>query len=100
MNVQFNMKARYLVIGGLLVGAFGLYQANKPLEYDFSSVYDSANNHHNVIIKTDSNSERYNEKCANDLSKHLLDAKITNYDITVVNDGEYELVYYNGNKLK
>lgn len=100
MNVQFNMKAKYLVIGGLLVGAFGLYQANKPLDYDFSSVYDSSNNHHNVVIKTGTNNDKYNEKCADDLSRNLLNANITNYDIQVVNDGEYELIYYNGNKVK
>lgn len=98
MNVQFNMKAKYLVIGGLLVGAFGLYQANKPVEYDFSSVYDG--DKHHVLIYTDSNNERYNERCADDLSKNLLKAKIVDYDIQVVNDGQYELIYYDGQKIK
>lgn len=98
MNVQFNMKAKYLVIGGLLVGAFGLYQANKPLDYEFSSVYDGSKHH--VLVHTDSNSSRYNEKCADEVSANLLKAKIVDYDIQVVNDGQYELIYYNGNKVK
>ena len=100
MNVQFNMKAKYLIIGGLLVGAFGLYQAKKPLDYEFSSVYDSANNHHSVLVHTDTNNSRYNERCADEVSANLLKAKIVSYDIQVVNDGEYELIYYNGNKIK
>ena len=98
MNVQFNMKAKYLVIGGLLVGAFGLYQANKPLDYEFSSVYDG--DKHHVLVHTDTNNSRYNEKCADEVSANLLKAKIVDYDIQVVNDGQYELIYYNGNKIK
>ena len=100
MNVQFNLKAKHLVIGAVVVTGFVFWQANKPLEYDFTSVYDAQNNHHNIHLKTDSNSERYNEKCANELAEHLLDAKISNFDITITNDGEYELLFYNGNKLK
>ena len=79
MNVQFNMKAKYLIIGGLLVGAFGLYQANKDLDYEFSSVYDG--NKHHVLVHTDTNNSRYNEKCADEVSANLLKAKITNQTI-------------------
>lgn len=98
LKFDFNLKAKHLVIGAVVVGAVGLYQANKPLEYEFSSVYDG--NKHHVLVHTDSSNSRYNEKCADDLSSNLLKAKIVNYDIQVVNDGEYELIYYNGNKVK
>lgn len=96
--MKVNLK--YVALSGLIIGGIGFLQANKDLEYDFSSVYNSDTNHHNIIIKTETNNSRYNKKCADDLSKHLLDAKITNYDINVVNDGQYELIYYNGNKIK
>lgn len=98
LKFDFNLKAKHLVIGALVVGGFGLYQANKPVEYEFSSVYDG--DKHHVLIYTDTNNERYNEKCADDLSRNLLKAKIVNYDIQTVNDGEYTLIYYNGNKVK
>lgn len=96
LNVQ--IKGKYVVIGLTVLGLVGLYNANKPVEYEFSSVYDGEKHH--VLIYTDSNNERYNEKCADDLSRNLLKAKIVNYDIQTVNDGEYELIYYNGNKVK
>ena len=98
LNVQ--IKGKYVVIGLAVLGLVGLYQANKDLEYEFSSVYDSASNHHYVLVHTDTNNSRYNEKCADEVSRNLLKAKITNYDISTVNDGEYELIYYNGNKVK
>ena len=98
LNVQ--IKGKYVVIGLAVLGLVGLYQAKKPLDYEFSSVYDSANNHHSVLVHTDTNNSRYNEKCADEVSANLLKAKITNYDIQTVNDGEYELIYYNGNKVK
>ena len=98
LKFDFNLKAKHLVIGAVVVGAVGLYQANKPLEYEFSSVYDG--NKHHVLVHTDSSNSRYNEKCADDLSSNLLKAKIVDYDIQVVNDGEYKLIYYNGNKVK
>ena len=98
LKFDFNLKAKHLVIGAVVVGAVGLYQANKPLEYEFSSVYDG--NKHHVLVHTDSSNSRYNEKCADDLSSNLLKAKIVNYDIEVVHNGEYELIFYNGNKVK
>lgn len=96
LNVQ--IKGKYVVIGLAVLGAVGLYQANKPLDYDFSSVYDG--NKHHVLVHTDTNNSRYNERCADEVSANLLKAKIVDYDIQVVNDGEYELIYYNGNKVK
>ena len=98
LKFDFNLKAKHLVIGAVVVGAVGLYQANKPLEYEFSSVYDG--NKHHVLVHTDTNNSRYNERCADEVSANLLKAKITNYDIQTVNDGEYKLIYYNGNKVK
>ena len=100
LKFDFNLKAKHLVVGAVVISGIGLYQANKPLDYEFSSVYDSANNHHSVLVHTDTNNSRYNEKCADEVSANLLKAKITNYDIQTVNDGEYELIYYNGNKVK
>ena len=100
LKFDFNLKAKHLVIGAVVVGAVGLYQANKPLEYTFSSVYDNGSNHHYVLVKTDTNNERYNIKCADEVSTNVLKANITNYDISTVNDGEYELIYYNGEKIK
>ena len=96
MNVQ--IKAKYVAVAVAVLGLVGLYNANKDLEYEFSSVYDG--DKHHVLVHTDTNNERYNERCADEVSANLLKAKITNYDIQVVNDGEYELVYYNGNKVK
>ena len=96
LNVQ--IKGKYVVVAVAVLGLVGLYQANKDLDYEFSSVYDG--NKHHVLVHTDTNNSRYNEKCADDLSSNLLKAKIVNYDIQVVNDGEYELIYYNGNKVK
>ena len=96
LNVQ--IKGKYVVIGLAVLGLVGLYQANKPLDYEFSSVYDG--NKHHVLVHTDTNNSRYNERCADEVSANLLKAKIVDYDIQVVNDGEYELIYYNGNKVK
>ena len=96
MNVQ--IKAKYVVIGGLAFTGISFLQSNKPLDYEFISVYDG--DKHHVLVHTDTNNSRYNEKCADEVSANLLKAKITNYDIQTVNDGEYELIYYNGNKVK
>ena len=96
MNVQ--IKAKYVAVAVAVLGLVGLYNANKDLEYEFSSVYDG--DKHHVLVHTDTNNSRYNEKCADEVSANLLKAKITNYDIQTVNDGEYELIYYNGNKVK
>ena len=96
LNVQ--IKGKYVVIGLAVLGLVGLYQANKPLDYEFSSVYDG--DKHHVLVHTDTNNSRYNERCADEVSANLLKAKIVDYDIQVVNDGEYELIYYNGNKVK
>lgn len=96
LNVQ--IKGKYVVIGLAVLGLVGLYNANKDLEYEFSSVYDG--DKHHVLVHTDTNNSRYNERCADEVSANLLKAKITNYDIQTVNDGEYELIYYNGNKVK
>ena len=96
MNVQ--IKAKYVAVAVAVLGLVGLYNANKDLEYEFSSVYDG--DKHHVLVHTDTNNSRYNERCADEVSANLLKAKITNYDIQTVNDGEYELIYYNGNKVK
>ena len=96
MNVQ--IKGKYVVIGALVFTGIAFLQSNKPLDYEFSSVYDGSKHH--VLVHTDSNNSRYNERCADEVSANLLKAKIVDYDIQVVNDGEYELIYYNGNKVK
>ena len=96
MNVQ--IKAKYVVIGALAFTGIAFLQSNKPLDYEFSSVYDG--DKHHVLVHTDTNNSRYNERCADEVSANLLKAKIVDYDIQVVNDGEYELIYYNGNKVK
>ena len=96
MNVQ--IKAKYVVIGALAFTGIAFLQSNKPLEYEFSSVYDGSKHH--VLVHTDTNNSRYNERCADEVSANLLKAKIVDYDIQVVNDGQYELIYYNGNKVK
>lgn len=100
LKFDFNLKAKHLVIGGLVITGIAFLQSNKPLDYTFSSVYDNDSNHHYVLVKTDSNNERYNIKCADEVSTNLLKANITNYDISTVNNGEYELIYYNGEKIK
>ena len=96
MNVQ--IKGKYVVIGVLALTGIAFLQSNKDLDYEFSSVYDGSKHH--VLVHTDTNNSRYNERCADEVSANLLKAKITNYDIQTVNDGEYELIYYNGNKVK
>lgn len=98
MNVQFKVSPKMLVVGALVVGGFGLYQVNKPVEYDFSSVYDG--DKHHVLIYTDSSSKRYATRCAEDLANNLIKAKLGEFDIEVVHNGEYELIFYNGNKVK
>ena len=96
LNVQ--IKGKYVVIGALALTGIAFLQSNRPLDYEFSSVYDG--NKHHVLVHTDSSNSRYNERCADEVSANLLKAKIVDYDIQVVNDGEYELIYYNGNKVK
>lgn len=98
LNVQ--IKGKYVVIGALALTGIAFLQSNRPLDYTFSSVYDNGSNHHYVLVKTDTNNERYNIKCADEVSANLLKANITNYDISTVNNGEYELIYYNGEKIK
>ena len=100
MKLQFYLKPKYAIVGLVLLIGFGFYQANKPVEYTFSSVYDVETNHHNVHLKSNSNSDRYNERCADDLAENLEKANILNYDIRVVNDGEYDLYYFHGEKIK
>ena len=100
MKLQFYLKPKYVIVGLVLLIGFGFYQANKPVEYAFSSVYDVETNHHNVQLKSNSNSDRYNERCADDLAENLKKANILNYDIRVVNDGEYDLYYFHGEKIK
>lgn len=96
LNVQ--IKGKYVVIGALALTGIAFLQSNRPLEYEFSSVYDG--NKHHVLVHTDTNNSRYNERCADEVSANLLKAKIVDYDIQVVNDGQYELIYYDGNKIK
>lgn len=99
MKIQFDLKPKYAIIGIILLLSLVLYQLNRPLKYDFSSVYDSTENHHSVQIKTGTDSKRYNERCADDVAENLNKAKITNYDIKTVNDGKYQLYYINGEKI-
>ena len=96
LNVQ--IKGKYVVIGALALTGIAFLQSNRPLEYEFSSVYDG--DKHHVLVHTDTNNERYNERCADEVSANLLKAKIVDYDIQVVNDGQYELIYYDGQKIK
>lgn len=96
LNVQ--IKGKYVVVGALVLTGFAFLQSNRPLEYEFSSVYDG--DKHHVLVHTDTNNSRYNERCADEVSANLLKAKIVDYDIQVVNDGQYELIYYDGNKIK
>lgn len=98
LKFDFNLKAKHLVIGALVVSGFGLYQANKPVEYQFSSVYDGEKHH--VLIYTDSSSKRYATRCAEDLADNLIKAKLGEFDIEVVHNGQYELIFYNGSKVK
>lgn len=96
LNVQ--IKGKYVVIGALVLGGIGLLQANKPVEYEFSSVYDG--DKHHALIYTDSSNDRYNERCAEDLANNFIKAKLGEFDIEVVHNGEYDLVFYNGEKVK
>lgn len=96
LNVQ--IKAKHLVVGAVVVGAVGLFQANKPVDYEFSSVYDGEKHH--ALIYTDSSNDRYNERCAEDLANNFIKAKLGEFDIEVVHNGEYDLVFYNGEKVK
>lgn len=96
LNVQ--IKGKYVVIGLAVLGLVGLYQANKPVEYEFSSVYDG--NKHHALIYTDSSNDRYNKRCAEDLANNFIKAKLGEFDIEVVHNGEYDLVFYNGEKVK
>ena len=96
MNVQ--IKAKYVVIGALAFTGIAFLQSNKPLEYEFSSVYDGSKHH--ALIYTDSSNDRYNERCAEDLANNFIKAKLGEFDIEVVHNGEYDLVFYNGEKVK
>ena len=96
MNVQ--IKAKYVVIGALAFTGIAFLQSNRPVEYEFSSVYDGSKHH--ALIYTDSSNDRYNERCAEDLANNFIKAKLGEFDIEVVHNGEYDLVFYNGQKVK
>lgn len=96
LNVQ--IKGKYVAVAVAVLGLVGLYQANKPVEYEFSSVYDG--NKHHALIYTDSSNDRYNKRCAEDLANNFIKAKLGEFDIEVVHNGEYDLVFYNGEKVK
>ena len=101
MSVEFKavkINLKYVAVAGLVVAGLGYIRSSQPLEYEFSSVYDG--DKHHVLIYTDSSNERYNEKCAEDLANNMIKAKLGEFDIEVVHDGEYELIFYNGNKVK
>ena len=89
LNVQ--IKGKYVVIGALVLGGIGLLQANKPVEYEFSSVYDG--DKHHALIYTDSSNDRYNERCAEDLANNFIKEKLGEFDIEVVHNGQYDLVF-------
>lgn len=96
LNVQ--IKGKYVAVAVAVLGLVGLYQANKPVEYEFSSVYDGEKHH--ALIYTDSSNDRYNKRCAEDLANNFIKAKLGEFDIEVVHNGEYDLVFYNGEKVK
>lgn len=96
LNVQ--IKGKYVAVAVAVLGLVGLYQANKPVEYEFSSVYDG--DKHHALIYTDSSNDRYNKRCAEDLANNFIKAKLGEFDIEVVHNGEYDLVFYNGEKVK
>ena len=96
LNVQ--IKGKYVAVAVAVLGLVGLYQANKDLDYEFSSVYDG--NKHHALIYTDSSNDRYNKRCAEDLANNFIKAKLGEFDIEVVHNGEYDLVFYNGEKVK
>ena len=96
LNVQ--IKGKYVAVAVAVLGLVGLYQANKPVEYEFSSIYDG--NKHHALIYTDSSNDRYNKRCAEDLANNFIKAKLGEFDIEVVHNGEYDLVFYNGQKVK
>ena len=100
MKVQFYLKPLYVVLLiGVLLGTF-YYHNYRPLKYEFSSVYNVEENHHNVQIKTGTDNETYNQRCADEVAENLEKAKITNYDIRTLNDGNYQLYYKNGERLE
>lgn len=95
------MKVQWYVVLliGILLGAF-CYHNYRPLKYEFSSVYNVEENHHNVQVKTGTDNETYNQRCADEIAENLEKAKIINYDIRTLNDGNYQLYYKNGERLE
>ena len=89
-----------LAIAIIIAGVATVILLNKPLEYDFASVYDASNGKHTVNVYTSNKSKRYATRCADELADSFIKAKIGNYDISIVKNGEYELVYYNSRKVK
>lgn len=85
-----------LAIGGVAVGLLAISHMNKPLEYEFSSVYDGTK--HQALIYTDGNS-KYATKCAEELADNFIKAGLGNFDISYVDNGEYTLVFYNSEKI-
>lgn len=91
-KIKFYAVALAVVGGGIGV----LHHMNKPLEYEFSSVYDGTKHH--ALVYADG-SKRYATECAEELADNFIKAGLGNFDISVVEDGEYTLVFYNSERI-
>ena len=89
-----------LAIAIIIAGLATVILLNKPLEYDFASVYDASNGKHTVNVYTSNKSKRYATRCADELADSFIKARLGSFDISIVKNGEYTLVYYNGSKVK
>lgn len=92
-----KFKGYAVAVAVVVGGVFMIHQANKPLEYEFSSVYDGSK--HQALIYVDG-SDKYAVKCAEELADNFIKAGLGNFDISYVDDGEYTLVFYNSEKIK
>lgn len=97
MSISNKLKG-YLVAGGLVVGGITvIHHMNQPLEYEFSSVYDG--NSHHVLVYPEHGGSGYAKRCAEELAGHMMKANLGNFSIQVVDNGEYELIFYNSEKV-
>ena len=96
--MSIKNKIKYYGVAGAVVvgGVLAISHMNKPLEYEFSSVYDGTK--HQALIYTDGNS-RYATRCAEELADNFIKAGLGNFDISYVDDGEYTLVFYNSERI-
>ena len=92
-----KIKGYAVALAVVAGGLFFIHQTNKPLDYEFSSVYDG--NKHHALIYVDGSS-KYATRCAEELADNFIKAGLGNFDISYVDDGEYTLVFYNSEKIK